>query len=359
MENLDQQDTPKSDKKNLDRRAKLKLLIESYLASNTLETIAKNEINEKTKEEYGRKVKLIKTAKQTPLEYCASRNLGKRTYQTLRAALKHDTVAVLKDALLNPHSTIVAMELAAQRAKAVIGVDTYDYEPVQDSTKERRARESGKISKKRTLKGLPDDWRDQVFNHLQKTGSKHAPFALILHHTGCRPSELVNGVRVLRNGSEINITVRGSKCSDIHRAGQHHRTISYPADSDPGKALAQLLSDRQGQGVFNLPSKPSSFQKIYKAAAIKALGKKGKLISPYSARHQFSADLKISGMSQEDVARAMGHQAAHSQSQYSGARRKGKGYHGMTVTATTTVRHRPDRPIPEPEPKEPGTTPAP
>ena len=317
---------------------KLKNEIDTLLASSTLVSISKNKPSEATRAGYSRKMDLMRAARSAPHKYCTERSLSKKTYQAMKAAFKHAAVDRLRDAADSGDAE--KMQSAIQHAKKVISADGRTYEPKPDPTRERRLRESGSISKRRTLRGLPEDWREQIHARLCASQSKYADAALVMHLTGCRPSELVTGVAVKRESAgEITFYIAGSKQSDINQSGQKLRTLTYSVNSPAARAVEGMILAGRGAETIKLPSAKSaaSFQKIYKEAAVKVLGKKGQRISPYSARHQFSADLKKQGYDKVMIAEAMGHQATASQSQY-GTSKQGGGGNGPMVNASTQVR---------------------
>lgn len=317
----------------------LRVEIETLLTSNTFrQTLANKEmeLSDKTTDEYKRKIDLMRSAgDQLPFQYCTERNLSKNAYRTLRSALKHYIVRELREALLL--GTEEAMSRAVEKARETIKDEEQFYEPRPDATKERRARESGKITKRKTLRGLPADWREQIYHYLIDQGDKYAHPAILVALAGCRPGELVKGVTVSRNDPYIDIVIQGSKQSKINQSGQETRTLSYPVESPQGQELKKLiLDDEYDDATIKIP-KADSFQKAYKKAAIAVLGKKGQRISPYSARHQFSADLKAAGYEVKDIAKGMGHQSCRSQWAY-GREQQAKGGGVIKIDATTTPR---------------------
>lgn len=306
--------------------------IESMLQSRTYRHYANTEPSSATKVEYARKLKLLHKAQQMPLEYCTERGLSKKTYNLMRYAVKHQIVQNLKAAQKSGDKAQMKEQL--QYAKWYIKEDAREYVQERNATRERRQRESGKVSKRSTLRKLPSDWREQVQQQLQN--SKYRDAALVLHLSGCRPGELVKGVEVsIKQDGSAAIYIKGCKQSEYLQSGQTLRRITYAADTPQAHALKAL-----DKGEIKIES-AQSFQKVYNAAATKALGRPGKRVTPYSARHQFSADMKKNGYSKTEIAAAMGHQSTRSQGQY-GTGNQGKGGGGMTAQAQQQIRD-PDR----------------
>lgn len=349
---IEQQNNPSIiEQQNQNCRASINDQIDKLLGGATLSKIARHDkIADKTKMEYARKMTLLTDADQSPREYCAERNLSKLSYQVLRAAMKHFCCEALAQAKEAGDDEAAAETISF--VERMISGDEVNYEPIFDATKSRRAAEAGRLTKRKTLRALPADWRDLVYQQLQQSGSKYAVFAKLLHLTGARPSELKAGITVSTTATgDYTITISGSKLSLVHESGQAERTITYPAYSGPGHDLALILCDQQ-TALFALPASTSSFQLTYKTAAIRALGVKGKRISPYSARHQFAADLKASGHDQQAIARIMGHQSCLSQSKYGRVRLAKGGSSISHVISTITPRHENTRPAPWKEEKK-------
>jgi integrase len=307
--------------------------IDSLLKSRTFRYCAQSKITADTKAEYSRLLKLMHNAKQLPHEYATERNLSKKAYNKLRYAFKHRIIEVLRDAKKSGDEE--KMKAANKTAKASIKELNKSYEPRKDATKERQMRASGRVSKRTSIRKLPQNWREQVQAQLQN--SKYRDAALILHLSGCRPGELVKGVEVrIKQDGSAEMYIKGCKQNDRIQSGQTLRRITYAADTPHAAMLKEV-----GQGEIKIQS-AQAFQKRYKDAAVRALGKPGKRVTPYSARHQFSADMKKNGYSKIEVAAAMGHQSTRSQGQY-GMGNQSKGGGGkMQVAASQKIRD-PDR----------------
>ncbi|MCA1771934.1 MAG: tyrosine-type recombinase/integrase [Halomonas sp.] len=323
--------------------------IDSLLQSSTYKDFDRGRLSASSSQLYKSKEKRIQRSDQFPLQYCSERNLSKATYHTYKSAMKY----WITDALKATRKDLIFGEGKSERLQnqyikdakqainsALFFVKEFDkpYSQKKDQTQDRRMRESGKISKRRTLRGLPGDWRDQI--QAQLTRSKYSDAANVLHLSGCRPSELKKGVRLYEENGAYCLQIKGSKQSDISESGQFRRVIKYEKETPQAQEIRTMLEQKGGEHTVKIES-PESFQKTYKTAAVKALGKKGSRISPYSARHQFSADLKAHGYDKATIAAAMGHQSDRSQGQY-GTGSQGTGSNGMSATASQEIRT-PDR----------------
>lgn len=307
--------------------------VKSLLQSRTLKHCAKSNLTDATKADYARKLKLMRDAKQTPHEYATERNLSKKAYNMLRYALKHQAISMLRDAAKSGDKQ--QMRDAVKTVKAAMKDMNRDYEPRKDPTKDRQMRASGRVSKRTSIRKLPNNWRERIQEQMQN--SKYRDAALILHLSGCRPCELVKGVEVrIKPDNSAEIYIKGGKQNERIQSGQTLRRITYAA----GTPEAEKIKDMD-KGEIKISS-AQAFQKRYKDAAIKALGKPGKRISPYSARHQFSADMKKNGYTKVEVAAAMGHQSTRSQGQYGTSQQGGGGGSKMQAAAQQQIRE-PDR----------------
>lgn len=169
----------------------------------------------------------------------------------------------------------------------------------------------------------------------------------MLWATGCRPAEVESGVDVRIYEKEgrrlICIDVPGAKVTE--KSGQPRRRIVLDGASDPGSALISIMGDadrmtiQRGAAVLN-----NDFSRIRKR--LKKTGGADWQVSPYSMRHQMSADAKVhfaEAMPDEDaavdaVATLLGHRVTRSQGRY-GHPSQAKGGTGLIgVRATHEVK---------------------
>lgn len=132
---------------------------------------------------------------------------------------------------------------------------------------------------------------------------------LLIYLTGARPCEL-SGITI--SGQRIHIP--GAKHSHKGLRGAD-RTLE--AEEDVCKAIRNALS------AFN--SQPRSLDAVRMSihGVARELFQRRKVPSLYTLRHQFGSNLKASGMSREEMAYVMGHQATDSISRY-GDKRLGR-----------------------------------
>jgi integrase len=161
-----------------------------------------------------------------------------------------------------------------------------------------------KHSKRSRLRGLPTDWRSQMFNGLGTRSSQHAALA-VLSLTGARPAEFALGIEVTLNQEGfLTITIPGVKTHG-GKYGQHSRTLTITPVRQEALFLLQQIKARGG--AMSVTTTAKTLMACVRALSKKVFPRLSKGISPYVFRHQFAADLKASGMPPADVAAALGH----------------------------------------------------
>jgi len=177
------------------------------------------------------------------------------------------------------------------------------------------------VGHRRSIIGLPKDWRQKVIEALLRTKNTHSIHAIVAMLTGCRPQELLNGVKIkYREPGQIEFVIRGAKVTE--RSGQPTRTLVI--DSSQNKFAVNLerhLKFKDGHEMELSIKSKDSFQKAVVRAAKRVGFKK---VTPYSFRNQFSADLKSDGWDRVSIAIALGHINDRTQQVY-GAVNQGKG----------------------------------
>lgn len=168
-----------------------------------------------------------------------------------------------------------------------------------------------RVSKKRSLAGLPDDWRQTLAARLPK----YRLAFLVAAASGCRPDELEKGVSLsIRGDGRIMIHVQGAKVTG--KSGQPDRTIKLIMDGIDGSISSQLAAAiESGVGEAKIES-AKLFSGAVRDAGRREWPNKKTDLSAYSLRHQFSADLKGAGFSPIEIASLMGHVTTKTASYY-------------------------------------------
>lgn len=203
-----------------------------------------------------------------------------------------------------------------------------------------RAKRYAMNSKSISIRTADDDWRERVAEMM--TGDLKLLF-LVQCVTGCRPQELANGVqvRLCRDGTMVT-RVRGAKCDEF--VGQPSRSLSLSTAGGVTRMLGQML--KVGLTVDSRKcnfGQVNTYAKSVARACAKAFpGRKGRRkLSPYSARHQFKADLVGMGWSKVEIAMAMGHSTTRSGTAYGqGGRGGGSGVKPIAIKAQRPVKLR-------------------
>jgi integrase len=206
-------------------------------------------------------------------------------------------------------------------------------------------------AKKAALKSLPPHWREALFAQAsQPEYVKARPQLLralaVLWLTGCRPAELEQGVRIMRQRGTIAIEVKGVKCvdADDRERGQPLRYYGFRADlgasvSSPALILLNSLADEnEAKGVqeFSIAHNADYLYNSVVSLAKAVFPKMRTRVSPYCFRHQLASDLKSDPeVTLEDAAKFMGHLSDYSIGKYGHAShgRRGRGVQGVVKTS--------------------------
>ena len=192
-------------------------------------------------------------------------------------------------------------------------------------------------SKKYQVAKLPKNWRERYFNHILAKRSKYAAAIALLALTGCRPSEIENGITLhLQADQSIKVHIEGKKTHD----GQYGQAVREFVITDDGPEYAYLVAEMR----------KNNNQILIQVASANALGeqmrKYGKqvfpkmagAISPYTYRHAFAKNIKSTLDSKVDIAVAMGHSNDKSQRYYANKGKDGGGFKIEQIEGTREVK---------------------
>ena len=192
---------------------------------------------------------------------------------------------------------------------------------------EKRSAAGQKIvshSKRTRLRGLPGDWREQMFAGLRK-GSKYQDIVAVLSATGARPEEFVEGIKVTIGEFEaLHFDIGGAKTHN-GKYGQEERSF----DVSVNRPELQYLWDRlrANNGVLVVKAAAGALSDKVRQLSQKVFPQLKKTVSAYVFRHQMSADLKASGIPDAEVSAALGHSVDET-----------KGYYGAAQSARGTTK---------------------
>ncbi|BCF90102.1 site-specific integrase [Paraburkholderia largidicola] len=208
-------------------------------------------------------------------------------------------------------------------------------------------------AKKPTLRLLPADWRDALWERActpdwQQSRPQLLPALAVLWLTGCRSAELSAGAVIYVRGDLLAIRIKGAKCIDAggRERGQPMRTLGFAvgAGANPALKFLHALASRDivdGKGPLAI-----AHDKDYLYNCIVQLGKSTypKLrtrVSPNCFRHQVASDMKADPeVSLEHAAKVMGHLSDYSIGRY-GHAVHGRKSHGRRGTAPSVDTARP------------------
>lgn len=174
-------------------------------------------------------------------------------------------------------------------------------------------------SKRQALSGLPDDWREALYER-SKAG-KYGLAILAASLSGCRPAELQKGIHIWRNydarlqSDVINIEIKGAKVKASQ--GQPHRLIQYCVlDPHPLIVAMNSLLDQQPQQALQVQiSSTSNFTVEIRRLSKSLWPAHTHAITAYCFRHQWAADAKRTQPA-DSVSQGLGHLSAKTRSNY-------------------------------------------
>jgi hypothetical protein len=194
------------------------------------------------------------------------------------------------------------------------------------------------LSKRRSLKGLPADWREIVAEH---TIPAALPAVLVTFLSGCRPAELRMGIQVhILDADHLTITICGAKTNDDN--GQPWRRLTIATQGSPLTLQLWRMASVKG-GALWVKREPRTLHKNLVAAA-KHAGLPA--VCAYMARHYLASQLKNfwGKDAKQDIARVLGHASTSTQKMYGSAQQGRRG--AMTIVKVEAARlvRTPDRP---------------
>jgi hypothetical protein len=205
---------------------------------------------------------------------------------------------------------------------------------------EKRQRAGQKISthsKRVRLRGLPADWRTQMFHGLGVKSKYQLPLA-VLSATGARPAELELGVKVaLAVDGQLVFTIQGVKTHG-GKYGQAVRVLTVRPDTRETQFLVEQV--KAAGTEITVSAKAGALSDRVRLLSSKVFPKLAKSVSAYVFRHQMAADLKASGMPAADVSAALGHSVEETKRFY-GAAQSARSDSGVSqVQASRPVKER-------------------
>lgn len=273
-------------------------------------------VGQSTRQEYLRVIERIKESGKKPgeRENGRTRAVERAAYRWYAAHRIMQLIEAGNDAkALRFWDSVQRMNRAAERAKK-----SYDAGEVQQNAQKRH-------TKRRSLRGLPPDWREQLV--AAAASSKYADQVRVMALCGCRPAELEKGILIRRDGDELVIGIEGAKVSTRTGGGQSWRELRIAADHP----LAAGLQD----GQYRVPN-AKAIENAIDHYGKKLWPNRAELISAYTLRHAAATDFKAADLNQVEIAAALGHASTATMDRYGSANKGGKG--GLKLTSTEAAR---------------------
>ncbi|MGE6497104.1 hypothetical protein ACQKFX_21335 [Cupriavidus metallidurans] len=308
-------------------RAQLKAMPESKASQTTIEGYER---------EFNRLVGTSESREHMDLWHAVCDTTKKRTFYRRLAALRYGLRAQLSASLRR-------QDQAQRNGNTVAWRDEVEYLSglLELATLMEQAKGTCPIldaqprqSKRRTLRGLPSDWRHQMSNGLSTSKYHLAYLAEAL--TGCRPDELQRGVQVHRSIGHVEFIIAGSKVKATQ--GQPTRSIRY-STSDQHPLVQEILKYIPQQADAEITV--SVANKVSYTSALRRVGKRlwprrQSEITPYCLRHAAASDWKAH-LPTEQVSAALGHAVDATASLY-GQRQMGGGGSGLSPIGVNAER---------------------
>ena len=193
---------------------------------------------------------------------------------------------------------------------------------------------------KRQIKKLDPDFRSKIFGYAVEESRSWASACAVIYATGCRPAELVKGVKVSFDPviESYCFEVQGAKCSEAMKRGIEERRIVIHESAMPSALLDYFITKMNGAAEIEISIKSAkSFGNQITRGSEAIWPFRVNHASPYSFRHAFATDMKnATGVDRKTIAACMGHQSTASQASYGRARKGGSGEPQRAITATTS-----------------------
>ncbi|MGX9367344.1 tyrosine-type recombinase/integrase [Desulfoplanes sp. PS50] len=173
-------------------------------------------------------------------------------------------------------------------------------------------------SKRKSLRKMPKYWREMMWDRCANYDYKGA--LAILQLTGARPSEIERGVIVVGDESSefLEVVIKGSKQGKAKKNGQAKRSIFidmrvHVYHRSPKDYLLSCVAE---DGYVIVQANAKRLNDYVRRLSQKIWPKKKNPITPYSYRHQLSADLKGEGCPPPKISMTLGHRSVLSKKKY-------------------------------------------
>lgn len=167
--------------------------------------------------------------------------------------------------------------------------------------------------------GKGDGWGHAMVSVALKS-QKWGPAVWVLHELGCRPRELLNGIKLELLDDVVRLRVIGAKVR-AHLAGQDWHEVDVPITAVPNSIFEKIVADG-GTTVVRIASDVLLRNQLAKWG--RRLWPKGPRISAIDFRHSVAEDLREQGWSASEIAEVLGHAVEGTSKRYGRRRRPGQ-----------------------------------
>jgi integrase len=259
--------------------------------------------SEKTVQQYIRVVNRLKPKLKQGVLPGSSTNRNTRAIE--RAAFRHMAAKNIIAQSNNNHENVKKIFLLIKRIDQLADIAQREYILANNTNINKKHPNIQKRKTKRTsLRHLSSDWREKLVE--AALDSKYDSQIRVMSICGCRPDEIEKGINVKRLENTVEITIKGSKCSESTNAGQEWRTLIFDANHP-------LIGDIN-TGTYQ--AKAHAIEDAVSHFGKKISKSKKHPISAYSFRHAAASNFKASGLTDKEIAAALGHRSTATMSFY-------------------------------------------
>jgi integrase len=266
---------------------------------------------------------------------------SKRYFYKKKAAITHNIYKILESCITEMSPIDLDEETLKQLIEKADHYISIYYEYCENKgVSPVKKKPPTKNSKRRSISRMGDYWREQIWNECKNPDFKGA--VALLDQVGARPCELEKGALVewQENSSYLFITLKGGKVGEEGKNGQKIRKLKIDLSTGcyRGSPKEYLMNSCFEYGYCKIKVHPKRLNDYVRRISEKLWPQKKNHITPYSYRHQTSADIKKDGFSKEKTAMAMGHRSTRSQKHYGTARQGGRRSSVVGVECSDPVR---------------------
>jgi integrase len=266
---------------------------------------------------------------------------SKRYFYKKKAAITHNIYKILESCITEMSPIDLDEETLKQLIEKADHYISIYYEYCENKgVSPVKKKPPTKNSKRRSISHMHDYWREQIWMECENPKYKGA--IAVMDLAGVRPCELEKGVLVewQEDSPYLTITIKGGKLGEEGKNGQKIRKIQVDLSTRcyRGSPKEYLMNSCFEYGYCKIKVHPKRLNDYVRRISEKLWPKKKNHITPYSYRHQTSADIKKDGFNEVMTAETLGHRSTRSQKHYGTARQGGRQSSIVGVECSDPVR---------------------